>query len=240
MKKIMKIMLLIMAAFIITACGGEKAKPTSDKTDSMSENTTTKIIEQNEDGFILKGEVEGYTFTVTDEQTDRVLIQMESGDSMLVVLSNKDAPKTIANFKKLVDSRFYDDIVFHRIYKGFMIQGGDPTGTGSGGSSKTIKGEFSSNGVENKLSHTRGVISMARSSEPNSASSQFFIMHDDNTSLDGNYAAFGKLFAGYNTLDKIANVEVVDNGDGEVSKPVKPPVIKTIRFITVEKAEKAE
>lgn len=151
---------------------------------------------------------------------------------MLVVLSNSQTPITIENFKNHVQKGTYDGLIFHRVIEDFMIQGGDPTGTGYGDDSiPTIKGEFSSNGVKNDLSHTRGVISMARSSEPNSASTQFFIVHADSTYLDGDYAAFGKLFAGFDTLDKIASVST-DNND----RPTTEQKIKSIKFITVEKA----
>lgn len=126
-----------------------------------------------------------------------VLIEMEDGATMKVELYPEYAPKTVANFEKLVKEGFYDGLTFHRVISGFMIQGGDPQGTGMGGSDETIPGEFSANGFKkNKLKHTRGVISMARSSMPNSASSQFFIMHQDTPSLDGSYAAFGKVIEG--------------------------------------------
>ena len=181
---------------------------------------------------ILEGIVDGYKFTVTDEITDRVRIQMNNGDIMLVVLSNSKTPITINNFKKHVSEGLYDGLIFHRIIKDFMIQGGDPTGTGFGDDSiATIKGEFSSNGVQNDLKHTRGVISMARSNDPNSASTQFFIVHQDSSHLDGKYASFGKVFAGLDVLDKIATVETDGN-----DRPLKEQKIKSIKFITVEKA----
>ncbi|MDE5888694.1 MAG: peptidylprolyl isomerase [Bacilli bacterium] len=187
---------------------------------------------------ILEGTVDGYKFKVTDEVTDRVKIQMNNGDIMLVVLSNQDSPITIANFKKLVSEHFYDGLIFHRVIEDFMIQTGDPNGTGMSGSEDTIKGEFKLNGVNNNLSHTRGVISMARrggnpetADTMNSASSQFFIVHQDSTFLDGNYAAFGRVFAGLNVIDKIANVDTDSN-----DKPLKAQTIKSIRFITIEEA----
>ena len=132
------------------------------------------------------------------------------------------APITVENFVSLVKDEFYDGLTFHRIVSGFMIQGGDPKGNGSGGSDKEIKGEFAINGVENTLSHTRGVISMARSKDPNSASSQFFIMHADNKGLDGQYAAFGKVTEGMDVVDKIASVavETAYPGAKEKSSPV--------------------
>lgn len=140
------------------------------------------------------------------------------------------APITVTNFINLVNDKFYDGLTFHRIVKGFMIQGGDPEGTGFGGSSKTIKGEFSKNGIKNDIKHVRGVISMARSGNSyDSASSQFFIMHDDNEELDGLYAAFGKVISGMEVVDKLANVKAEDD-NGTVLKE-NQPVIESIRVI---------
>ncbi|MBE6625188.1 MAG: peptidylprolyl isomerase [Ruminococcaceae bacterium] len=136
-----------------------------------------------------------------------VRIEMENGGIIDIELYEDKAPITVANFKKLVSEGFYDGLIFHRVISGFMIQGGDPTGTGCGGSSEKIKGEFRANGVENDISHVRGVISMARSQMPNSASSQFFIMHADGKFLDGNYAAFGKVVSGIEVVDEIAGVK---------------------------------
>lgn len=133
-----------------------------------------------------------------------VIIEMENGKKIEIELYPEVAPITVANFEKLVKEGFYDGLIFHRVIPGFMIQGGDPTGTGRGGSSERIKGEFASNGVKNTLKHTRGVISMARSNDPNSASSQFFIMHMDAPHLDGDYAAFGKVVSGMDVVDEIA------------------------------------
>ncbi len=140
------------------------------------------------------------------------------------------APITVANFAKLVNEGFYNGLTFHRIMSGFMIQGGDPLGNGTGGSDEEIKGEFALNGVENSISHTRGTISMARASAYNSASSQFFIMHQDYTGLDGAYAAFGKVTEGMEVVDKICeNVIPVDN-NGTVLKN-EQPVIESIKMI---------
>ncbi len=140
------------------------------------------------------------------------------------------APITVTNFVNLVNDKFYDGLTFHRIIEGFMIQGGDPLGNGTGGSKENIKGEFSSNGVVNNISHTRGVISMARSSEPNSASSQFFIVHQDSTFLDGQYAAFGHVTSGMDVVDKIAESAKVEDDNGTVLKE-NQPVIETIRIV---------
>ena len=137
----------------------------------------------------------------------KVRIDLTSGKSITVELYEDKAPITCANFIKLVKEGFYDGLIFHRVIAGFMIQGGDPTGTGCGGSDKNIKGEFLANGVKNEISHVRGVISMARSQNMNSASSQFFIMHADGKFLDGQYAAFGKVVSGIEVVDEIAGVK---------------------------------
>ena len=135
-----------------------------------------------------------------------VVIEMENGGKIELELSPEAAPKTVENFLKLVGEGFYDGLIFHRVIPGFMIQGGDPEGTGMGGAKNNIVGEFRANGHNNPLKHTRGVISMARAYDPNSASSQFFIMHADAPHLDGQYAAFGKVVSGMETVDEIASV----------------------------------
>ena len=136
-----------------------------------------------------------------------VRLEMENGGIIDIELYEDKAPITCANFKKLVERGFYDGLIFHRVIAGFMIQGGDPTGTGCGGSEENIKGEFLANGIKNEISHVRGVISMARSQNMNSASSQFFIMHADGKFLDGQYAAFGKVVSGIEVVDEIAGVK---------------------------------
>ena len=155
-----------------------------------------------------------------------VLIEMENGKQMKVELYPEIAPLTCENFEKLVKQGFYNGLIFHRVIPGFMIQGGCPDGTGMGGPGWQIKGEFSANGVKNDLKHTRGVISMARSSMPNSAGSQFFLMHADAPYLDGQYAAFGKIVEGLEVVDEIAAVETDYN-----DKPNKPQVIKSMTII---------
>ena len=140
------------------------------------------------------------------------------------------APITVENFANLVNEGFYNGLTFHRIISGFMIQGGDPLGNGTGGSSKTIKGEFASNGVKNSISHVRGTISMARSSMPNSASSQFFIVHKDSTFLDGQYAAFGTVTSGMDVVDKICEDTVVEDNNGTVAAK-NQPIIEKITMI---------
>lgn len=156
-----------------------------------------------------------------------VRIEMDNGAIIDIELYPDKAPGTVANFEKLVKEGFYDGLTFHRIIKGFMIQGGDPEGTGMGGSKEKIFGEFASNGfTQNDIKHTKGVISMARSMSPNSASSQFFIMHEDAPHLDGQYAAFGKVVDGIDAVDEIACTRTTF-GD----RPVTPVVIKKITLI---------
>lgn len=160
-------------------------------------------------------------------ENTNIKITMDNGGEIYLELYPEYAPETVANFVSLVKDGFYNGLTFHRIIRGFMIQGGDPEGTGFGGSDKTIKGEFASNGfAQNTLSHERGVISMARSQMPNSASSQFFIVHEDSTFLDGDYAAFGVVTEGMDTVDEIANVAT-----GYNDKPITPVVIEKMEII---------
>ncbi len=155
-----------------------------------------------------------------------IVIEMENGKKIKLELLPENAPETCKNFEKLVGEGFYDGLIFHRVIKDFMIQGGDPTGTGMGGSAEKIKGEFAANGVKNDLSHKRGVISMARSQAYNSASSQFFICHADATFLDGQYAAFGRVVEGIEVVDEIACVKT-DRSD-------RPYEEQKIKGITIE------
>ena len=166
-------------------------------------------------------------------KTKQIKVEMNITDYGKIVLElyRDNAPITVDNFVKLVNAKFYNGLTFHRIINNFMVQGGDPLKNGTGGSKNTIKGEFSSNGVNNKISHKRGVISMARSQDMNSASSQFFIIHKDNTSLDGNYAAFGKVISGIEVVDKIEET-LSSLGDENGLIPVdKQPVIEYIKVI---------
>ena len=155
-----------------------------------------------------------------------VTIQMKDGGVMKVELYPEIAPITVKNFIDLASKGFYNGLIFHRVISGFMIQGGDPEGTGAGCPGYCIKGEFRANGVKNDLKHTRGVISMARTMVPDSAGSQFFIMHEDSPHLDGQYAAFGKLIEGIEVVDKIASVRTDYN-----DRPLEP---QQIDFMTVE------
>ena len=155
-----------------------------------------------------------------------VLITMENGRQIKLRLRPDCAPVSCENFEKLVKQGFYNGLCFHRVIAGFMIQGGCPLGTGTGGPGWQIKGEFSANGVENPLKHTRGVLSMARAQDPNSAGSQFFIMHADAPYLDGNYAAFGEVVEGIDVVDEIAAVRT-----DFLDRPAEPQIMKTVEII---------
>lgn len=155
-----------------------------------------------------------------------VTIEMENGKVMKAELYPEIAPNTVNNFISLINKGFYDGVIFHRVISGFMIQGGDPKGTGTGGPGYSIKGEFSSNGFKNDLKHDRGVLSMARTMAPNSAGSQFFIMHAEAPHLDGQYAAFGKLTEGFDVLDEIASTRVDWND--------KPRQVQKMSKVTVD------
>ncbi len=157
-----------------------------------------------------------------------VTIEMENGDVITAELYPEIAPQSVYNFVHLIQDGFYDGLTFHRIIPGFMIQGGCPFGEGTGGPGYSIRGEFRANGFENQLKHTRGVLSMARSSRPDSAGSQFFIMHDDAPHLDGNYAAFGKVLTGMDAVDRIAETKTNIYND----KPLKKQVMKKVTVDT--------
>ncbi len=156
----------------------------------------------------------------------KIRIKMKNGDEMVAELYPEIAPVTVENFLKLVNKGFYNGLTFHRVIPGFMIQGGCPLGTGTGGPGWSIKGEFRANGFANNLKHTAGVLSMARAYDPNSAGSQFFIMHKDAPHLDGQYAAFGKLVSGMEVVDRIAMVRT-DFRD----KPLEPQVIESMTVV---------
>ena len=211
--------LLVLAVLVmgLSACGGSKS-------DTTSETKAPKATETAE--ATKKPESK----TTDTKGKHHAKIKVKDYGTIKVELDGDTAPITVANFVKLVNEKFYDGLTFHRIMSGFMIQGGDPLGNGTGGSDETIKGEFSSNGVENNISHKRGVISMARSSEPDSASSQFFIMHQDADYLDGQYAAFGKVTKGMSVVDKICEDVTPTDGNGTVEK-ADQPVIESIRMV---------
>lgn len=155
-----------------------------------------------------------------------IIIEMENGKEIEIELMPEAAPKTCANFEKLVKEGFYDGLIFHRVIPGFMIQGGDPLGNGMGGADENIVGEFKANGFNNPIKHVRGVISMARAFNPNSASSQFFIMHADAPHLDGQYAAFGKVTSGMDTVDEIASIPTDYSDRPKVAMRMKRVYIK--------------
>ncbi|NLC48032.1 MAG: peptidylprolyl isomerase [Tenericutes bacterium] len=184
-------------------------------------------------------EIENNKYIESEEETNLVKLEVLEYGIVIIQLYPDIAPITVNNFKKLVKENFYDNLVFHRVIKDFVIQSGDPTATGGGGSEETIKGEFEINGVTNSLSHTRGVISMARiGADPetedtmNSASSQFFIVHKDSQFLDGKYAAFGKVINGLDLVDNIAS-SATDSND----KPINDKIIKTITFVSLYEGE---
>lgn len=202
------------AALLITAGCGSKKKEKADDTEMDSQKLTEQVD--------------------SEENGDKVFftIEMEDGGIMKGELYPDIAPKTVENFVKLANDGFYDGLIFHRVIEGFMIQGGGYDENMKEKEADTIEGEFTSNGFENKLSHERGVISMARTNEPNSASSQFFIMHDAATYLDGEYAAFGRVTEGLDIIDEIAGTETTTYMGVMSDVPVEPQIIKSI---TIEK-----
>lgn len=233
MMNVKKICCLILCLALITAAFASCSKAKNETTtqpletrDVSSEETTEQADEKESQK--------------TDEKTDeteaddmnhpKVLVTMKEGGKFTIELYPEYAPKTVENFLKLVNEGFYDGLTFHRVYAGFMAQGGDPEGTGMGGSKDKIYGEFSANGFsQNTLSHTRGVISMARSQNNNSASSQFFICYSDGCAqLDGEYAAFGKVIEGMDVVDSFCEHEMTYNSFGEKASPVEPIYIDTM------------
>ncbi len=216
------IVLIIVSLLVIAAC--EKKQ---DGESSTSFQETVDSEPKTEGSTIQMTTLPASGFVKAEEKTNFVQIVMDSGNAIVIELRPDQAPLTVANFQKLVGENFYDGLIFHRIIRGFMIQGGDPDGTGMGGSKEMIKGEFSSNGVDNTLAHKRGVISMARSRNPNSASSQFFICDADSPHLDGSYAAFGSVVFGMEEVDRIAALKVDAN-----DRPFNPPVMTSVYFVT--------
>ena len=207
-------------------------------TTAPSNQTTTDPGKLNADMTAIKAEIDSLSvsdFTETTETTEYVKLTIKHYGDVVIRLRSDIAPLTVDNFQKLVGEGFYNGLTFHRIVQGFMIQGGDPKGDGTGGSGTTIKGEFKINGIQNDLSHVAGVISMARLSSPyDSATSQFFICNADaSASLDGKYAGFGYVVAGLDVVLTVSEVEVKANASGsENSVPVEPVVIEKICFVT--------
>ncbi len=207
MKLLIKVIILaVMAAAVLAACG--RANKTANQAETKP--TAAPAAETTAEP------------SLTDNK-DHITITLETGDVIKAELYPDVAPITVKNFEKLISEKFYDGLIFHRVISGFMIQGGGYDTQNNEKAATPIKGEFKSNGVENNLKHTRGVLSMARTSDPNSASSQFFIMHKDAPHLDGQYAAFGKVTEGLDVVDKIAETPT-DSQDA----PITPVVIKSI------------
>ena len=233
---------VILALVLALALGGiDKTSDGSGSTTTTTATTTagqtTSTVEPNADMTAIKAEIDSMEvadFTETIKTTEYVKLTIKHYGDVVIRLRDDIAPITVANFQKLVGEGFYNGLTFHRIYKGFMMQGGDPKGDGTGGSGTSIKGEFKINGVQNDLSHTTGVISMARRSTPyDSATSQFFICNADaSKSLDGSYAGFGYVVAGLDVVLTVSEVEVKTNSSGEKSQPVEPVVIEKICFVT--------
>ena len=205
-------MTVVVAAGVLCACGGSSgaAQSSAETQQAETEKAETEKAEQPAAG---SGPV--------------AVISIKDHGKITVQLDEENAPLTTANFVKLAGEGFYDGLTFHRIIEGFMMQGGDPNGNGTGGSSETIKGEFASNGVDNPLSHTRGAISMARAADPDSASSQFFIVQKDSTFLDGDYAVFGYVTEGMDIVDQICEEAQPVDGNGSIAAEAQP-VIESI------------
>lgn len=215
------IMVLILAAAVLTGCGNSNKTAASASNEAATEQSVKAQEVPKEQNTTKDSLLTGKHY---------VDIHMKDLGTIRVELDADSAPITVTNFVNLVKDGFYDGLTFHRIIAGFMMQGGDPTGTGGGGSKNTIKGEFAANGVDNPLSHKRGAISMARTDDPNSANSQFFIMHQDAPSLDGSYAAFGYVIEGIEIVD-----EICENATGQDKNGVLPaenrPVIESMEYM---------
>lgn len=206
-----KLSVLLLGLILLTGCGSKTAEDTAAGTDTAQEAEASEDTSSAEDAELLTG-------------LHHVDIEVEDYGTISLELDADTAPISVTNFINLAEDGFYDGLTFHRIIDGFMVQGGDPLGNGTGGAENTIKGEFSENGVENEISHVRGVISMARSNDPDSASSQFFIVHEDSTFLDGQYAAFGYVTEGIEIVDQLcADTPVTDN-NGTVAAEDQPKI----------------
>lgn len=229
MKKFLGILLtMVLVLGTLTACGsaGNDKSDTSSKADSSSSAEVSSS--SGTDSSEAEDSKQSEEKLLTGKHHAEIVVK--DYGTIKLELDADTAPISVTNFVKLAKEGFYDGLTFHRIISGFMIQGGDPNGDGTGGSEETIKGEFKDNGVENDISHVRGVISMARSMENDSASSQFFIVHKDSTFLDGQYAGFGKVTDGMEVVDKICKKVKVEDEDG-TTLPENQPVIETIKVI---------
>lgn len=224
MKRIFCLVLVLCMSVCVFASCGKNANNYESKTYNYGNNQSADSNTTTEPYTPMEFESNG------TGKFPKVRITVKDYGEIELVLNDEVAPITVENFINLVEDKFYDGLTFHRIIEGFMIQGGDPKGTGLGGSKKTIKGEFSANGVENNISHLRGVISMARSEKYDSASSQFFICHKDSPHLNGQYAAFGTVTKGIEVVDKIATqAKTVDNNGTVLA--ADQPVIEKIEVI---------
>ena len=220
------LILTVLFALVVAlaACGGSTQTTSSEGSSATEETEATETTGEAAEGEQAEAD-DPYATGV-----HHVIIEVEDYGTIEVALNANAAPITTSNFCHLVEQGFYDGLTFHRVINGFMIQGGDPLGNGTGGSSQNIVGEFSANGIENNIPHVRGTISMARSSDPNSASSQFFIMHQDAPSLNGNYAAFGTVTSGMEVVDAIAENTPVEDDNGTVA-PENQPRITSITLV---------
>lgn len=210
----------VLASLALYGCGTSNTVPAEDSS-SASESTPAAT---SDTGLIVEPLDNGYS-----TGKHHATIEVEGYGTIKLELNANNTPITVSSFAQLANDNFYDGLTFHRVIKGFMIQGGDPNGDGTGGSSRSIKGEFIENGVVNAIQHKRGVISMARSNAMDSARSQFFIMHADDDSLDGKYAAFGKVTEGMEVVDAIAQNTPVQDANGTVA-PEDQPKITSIRM----------
>ena len=232
------IIIAVVIAIMIIAMGIYAVVNNNQKDEGKRENIENTNEESNSINRNIEKNQVGNTQTNNESGENNMYstgkhhaeIVVKNYGTIALELDADVAPITVENFANLVNEGFYNGLTFHRIISGFMIQGGDPLGNGTGGSSKTIKGEFTSNGVKNSISHVRGTISMARSSMPNSASSQFFIVHQDSTFLDGQYAAFGTVTSGMDVVDKICEDTVVEDNNGTVAAK-NQPIIEKITMI---------
>ena len=219
MKKIIAIALSLIMLVSLAACGGKDGGETT----TAPAGATAESGSASGSGSYDVEESFGANEQFHKDTNPVVTMTMEDGSQVLIELFPEQAPNTVNNFISLVSKGFYDGLTFHRIIAGFMIQGGDPDGTGFGGVDYSIKGEFAQNGFDNPVKHERGTLSMARSPKPDSAGSQFFICHAAPSHLDGQYAAFGQVIKGLDVVDKIASVKTDAN-----DKPLEPVVIKTM------------
>lgn len=227
---IIGVIVLFRIISAVTLDNNETNEIYSSNTTTMTNEEETQTNNAEEENMQTTGEDEALSNNIYSTGKHNVAIEIENYGTIELELDADVAPITVANFAKLVNEGFYDGLTFHRIIDGFMIQGGDPEGNGTGGSSENVTGEFSLNGIENSISHVRGTISMARSSDYDSASSQFFIVHEDSTFLDGQYAGFGKVTSGMEIVDEICEDTQVEDDNGTVLEE-NQPIITKIKMI---------